>query len=80
MPSLKASYPARCAFAAKTLPCPEAESPVSSACSPRCCSVAWQVRRLVPGQDPVQFLAASPGVVLSMAQAGLESAIDGNLV
>ena len=31
-------------------------------------------------QDPVRFLAASPGTVLSMAQAGLESAIDGNLV
>lgn len=39
-----------------------------------------QVRRLVPGQDAASFLAASPGAVLSMAQAGLESTTDGNLV
>ncbi|KAK9842509.1 hypothetical protein WJX81_003300 [Elliptochloris bilobata] len=39
-----------------------------------------EVRRLVPGQDPMNFLVANPGMVLSMAQAGLESAIDGNLV
>jgi hypothetical protein len=36
-------------------------------------------RLLPPGQDPVAYLVANPGTLLDMQQAGLDSAIDGNL-
>ena len=39
-----------------------------------------EAERLLPaGKDPVAFLAASPGTLLDMQQAGLPSAIDGDL-
>ena len=53
---------------------------LARACLPHLSSGVYQVRRLLPKQDPVRYLASNPGSVLSMAQAGLESAIDGNLV
>lgn len=39
-----------------------------------------EAERLLPsGQDPVSYLVANPGTLLDMQQAGLPSAIDGNL-
>ncbi len=39
-----------------------------------------EAERLLPsGQDPVSYLVANPGTLLDMQQAGLQSAIDGNL-
>ncbi|CAL8465256.1 g4791 [Coccomyxa elongata] len=39
-----------------------------------------EAERLLPsGQDPVAYLVANPGTLLDMQQAGLPSAIDGNL-
>lgn len=39
-----------------------------------------EAERLLPrGQDPVAYLVANPGALLDMQQAGLPSAIDGNL-
>ncbi len=39
-----------------------------------------EAERLLPsGHDPVAYLVANPGTLLDMQQAGLPSAIDGNL-
>lgn len=39
-----------------------------------------EAERLLPaGHDCVAYLAANPGTLLDMQQAGLDSAIDGNL-
>ena len=39
-----------------------------------------EAERLLPaGKDPISFLAASPGILLDMQQAGLPSTIDGDL-
>ena len=39
-----------------------------------------EAERLLPAEkDPVDFLAANPGTLLDMQQAGLPSTIDGNL-
>jgi hypothetical protein len=39
-----------------------------------------EAQRLLPkGQDPVAYLVANPGTLLNMQQAGLPSAIDGDL-
>ena len=39
-----------------------------------------EAERLLPaGNDPVNFLAAMPSLLLDMQQAGLPSTIDGNL-
>ena len=39
-----------------------------------------EAERLLPaGKDPVSFLAANPGALLDMQQAGLPSTIDGDL-
>lgn len=39
-----------------------------------------EAERLLPsGQDPVSYFVNNPSVLLDMQQAGLPSAIDGNL-
>ena len=39
-----------------------------------------EAERLLPaGRDPAAYLVANPGTLLDMQQAGLDSAIDGNL-
>ena len=39
-----------------------------------------EAERLLPAEkDPVDFLAANPGTLLDMQQAGLPSTIDGDL-
>ena len=39
-----------------------------------------EAERLLPaGRDPVAYLVTNPGTLLDMQQAGLDSAIDGNL-